>query len=145
MPTTTQRETSSVFTPAEIAYLQSQRLGRLATVGPDGQPHVVPVGFRYNSATDTIDIGGHNGFAKRKKFRDVQLNSRVAFVVDDIRSISPWMVRGIEIRGEAKVLGTGGQDIVPGFDPEMFRIKPKRIVSWGVEGERAPANARSVV
>ncbi len=25
----------SSFTPAEIAYLQSQRLGRLATVGPD--------------------------------------------------------------------------------------------------------------
>jgi nitroimidazol reductase NimA-like FMN-containing flavoprotein (pyridoxamine 5'-phosphate oxidase superfamily) len=38
----------SSFTPDEIAYLQSQRLGRLATVGPDGQPHVVPVSFRYN-------------------------------------------------------------------------------------------------
>ncbi len=24
----------SVFTPAEIAYLQSQRIGRIATVGP---------------------------------------------------------------------------------------------------------------
>ena len=34
----------SVFTAAEIAYLQSQRIGRIATVGPDGQPHVVPVG-----------------------------------------------------------------------------------------------------
>ena len=27
----------SVFTPAEIKYLQSQRLGRIATVGPDGR------------------------------------------------------------------------------------------------------------
>ena len=59
----------SVFTSHEIAYLQSQRLGRLATVGPDGQPHVVPVAFRYNPDRDTIDIGGH-GFAGRKKFRD---------------------------------------------------------------------------
>src|SRR3974377_2260920 len=144
MTTTTPRETISVFTPAEIAYLQSQRLGRLATVGPDGQPHVVPVGFRYNPATDTIDIGGHNGFAKRKKFRDVQRNPRVAFVIDDIRSLNPWSVRGIEIRGEAEVLETGGKDILPSFDPEMFRIKPRRIVRWGLEEERAPANARSV-
>ncbi len=144
MPTTTQREAVSVFSPDEIAYLQSQRLGRLATVGPDGQPHVVPVGFRYNPATDTIDIGGHNGFTKRKKFRDVQHNPRVAFVIDDIRSVNPWRVRGIEIRGEAEVLETGGQDIGPGFDPEMFRIKPKRVISWGIEGEHAPANTRTV-
>ncbi len=60
----------SVFTPEEIGYLQGQRLARIATVGPDGQPHVVPVGFRYNPDTDTIDIGGHD-FAKRKKWREV--------------------------------------------------------------------------
>ena len=30
----------SVFTPAEITYLQSQRLARVATSGPGGQPHV---------------------------------------------------------------------------------------------------------
>jgi pyridoxamine 5'-phosphate oxidase family protein len=133
----------SIFTPAEKVYLQSQRLGRLATVGPDGQPHVVPVGFRYNPDLDTIDIGGHN-FAKRKKFRDVRHNPRVAFVVDDVPSVNPWIVRGIEIRGEVEVLETGGMEIMPGFDPEMFRIKPKRIISWGIEGEGSPANARSV-
>ena len=32
----------SVFTPAEVAYLESQRLARIATSGPDCQPHVVP-------------------------------------------------------------------------------------------------------
>jgi nitroimidazol reductase NimA-like FMN-containing flavoprotein (pyridoxamine 5'-phosphate oxidase superfamily) len=37
----------SVFTDLEIDYFRSRRLGRLATVGPDSQPHVVPVGFRY--------------------------------------------------------------------------------------------------
>jgi len=35
--------TGSVFSPAEIEYLKSQRLCRIATVGPDGQPHVVTV------------------------------------------------------------------------------------------------------
>ena len=38
----------SAFSDAEISYLKSQRLGRIATAGPDGQAHVVPVGFRYN-------------------------------------------------------------------------------------------------
>lgn len=133
----------SVFTAAEVAYLQSQRLGRLATVGPDGQPHVVPVGFRYNPELDTIDIGGHD-FARRKKYRDVQHNPRVAFVVDDLASITPWRPRGIEIRGEADVRASGGEQIGPGFDPEMFRIRPKRISSWALEDERPSANARSI-
>lgn len=133
----------SSFNAVEITYLQSQRLGRLATVGPDGQPHVVPVGFRYNPELDTIDIGGHD-FAKRKKYRDVRRNPRVAFVVDDLASVSPWRVRGIEIRGMADVLGVGGENIGPGFDPEIFRIRPSRIVSWGLEGDHWGANARSI-
>jgi len=123
------------LTAAEITYLQSQRIARIATVGPNGQPHVVPVAFRYNPETETIDIGGHDGFAKRKKWRDVKSNPKVAVVIDDIVSVNPWKVRGIEIRGEAEMLMTGGQYIVPGFDPEMFRIKPKRVISWGIDPE----------
>jgi pyridoxamine 5'-phosphate oxidase family protein len=126
--------TMSVFTPTELSYLQGQRLGRIATVGPNGQPHVVPVGFRYNPDEDTIDVGGHD-FSKRKKFRDVQSNPRVAIVIDDVVSVNPWTVRGIEIRGEAEILMTGGKEIGPGVDSEIFRIKPKRIVSWGIDGQ----------
>src|SRR5271157_3336014 len=125
----------SSLTAAEIAYLQSQRMARIATVGSNGQPHVVPVAFRYNPDTETIDIGGHDGFAKRKKWRDVKSNPKVAVVIDDIVSVNPWKVRGIEIRGEAEMLMTGGQSIVPGFDLEMFRIGPKRVISWGINPE----------
>jgi pyridoxamine 5'-phosphate oxidase family protein len=121
----------SVFTPEEIHYMQEQRLARIATVGPNGQPHVVPVGFRYNPDTDTIDIGGHQ-FAQRKKWRDVQQNPRVAVVIDDLASVNPWRVRGIEIRGEAETFMSGGETVIAGFDPPMFRIRPQRIVSWGL-------------
>ena len=123
----------SVFTPAEIAYLQSQRLARIAT-STDGQPHVVPVAFRYNPHTDTIDVGGHD-FASRKKFRDVQRNSRVAIVVDDLASVDPWRPRMIEVRGRAQIVSSGGESIGRGFDPELFRITPRRIVSFGIDGE----------
>jgi len=131
----------SVFTPAEIAYLKGQRLGRVATVGASGQPHVVPVGFRYNAEEDTIDIGGH-GFAKSKKFRDAQANPRVAFVVDDLASVSPWRPRGIEVRGRADVLTSGGEAFGRGYDAQIFRVRPRRIVSWGLEAERRSATVR---
>jgi pyridoxamine 5'-phosphate oxidase family protein len=134
----------SAFTEQEIEYLRSQRLGRIATAGPDGQPHVVPVSFRYNAEQDSIDIGGH-AFATRKKYRDVLANPRVAFVVDDLTSVNPWRPRGIEVRGRAEVLDKGGEALGPGFDSQMFRVRPRRIFSWGLDpaGSLRP-NARSV-
>jgi pyridoxamine 5'-phosphate oxidase family protein len=135
----------SAFTDAEISYLKSQRLGRLATAGADGQPHVVPVAFRYNPKEDAIEIGGHSGFSKRKKYRDVVQNPRVAFVIDDVPSVNPWTARGIEIRGQVEVLATGGGELGPGFDPEMFRIRPKRIICWGINSKDfTQFSARSV-
>lgn len=136
----------SAFTEAEISYLKTQRIGRLATVGSNGQPHVVPVGFRYNPNEGAIEIGGHSGFAKRKKYRDVLQNPRVAFVIDDVPSVNPWTVRGIEIRGQAQVLEHGGRELGPGFDPQMFRIRPSRIISWGINSnDLSQHSARSVV
>jgi pyridoxamine 5'-phosphate oxidase family protein len=135
----------SVFTPNEIAYLQSQRLARLATASPAGEPHVVPLSFRYNPDEDTIDVGGHN-FTQRKKYRDVQGNRRVAIVVDDLASIDPWRPRMLEVRGEADILSTGGEAIGQGFDPHIFRIRPRRIISIGIDGDQPfSSNARSVV
>ena len=76
------------LTNAEIDYLVSQRLGRVATMGTDGKPHVVPTSFRYNHELGTIDIGGHH-VATTKKYRDVQANVWTAIVVDDLVSIDP--------------------------------------------------------
>src|SRR5271166_2898733 len=92
---------SSRFTAAEIAYLESQRLGRLATLGQNGDLHVVPVSYRYNPLQDAIDIGGLN-IAPSKKYRDAARHGRVAFVVDDV--LPPWRPRMVEIRGTVQVL-----------------------------------------
>jgi len=133
----------SVFSAEEQEYLVSGvRLGRLATLGSDGTPHVVPTSFRYNQELDTIDIGGHD-FATRKKYRDALRHPKVAFVVDELVAVHPWKVRGIEVRGTVEILDTGGSDLGPGFAPEMFRITPRRIVSWGL-GDEMSFNARSV-
>ena len=45
-------------TDAESGYLVGQRLGRLATIQPDGSPQVKSVGFRYNPGLGTIDVTG---------------------------------------------------------------------------------------
>src|SRR5919107_5371879 len=113
----------SAFTPAEIKYLESRQLGRLATVNGEDEPHVVPTGFRYNIELDTIDIGGHN-LAASKRFRDARRNGRTAFVIDDV--LPPWRARGVEVRGRAEISGEGGEEIGPGFDADVIRIFPER-------------------
>jgi pyridoxamine 5'-phosphate oxidase family protein len=120
----------SAFTANEIAYLQGQQLGRLATLGTKGEPHVVPVGFRYNPAHDSIDIGGR-GLTSSKKYRDVVRDGRAAFVVDDV--LPPWQPRGIEIRGRAEIADAGGKEIHPDMEAVVIRIKPERIVAWGID------------
>ena len=94
------------FTAEEIEYLQSQRLGRMATVNEKGDLHVVPVGFRYNPEHDTIDIGGHN-IVPTKKYRDALRHRRVAFVVDDV--LPPWKPRLVEVRGTVQAEPSGAR------------------------------------
>jgi pyridoxamine 5'-phosphate oxidase family protein len=133
----------SSFTPQEIAYLQSQMLGRLATVGADGDPHVIPVGFRYNPELDTIDIGGH-GIARSKKYRDVAHSGRAAFVVDDLASVDPWTPRMLSVRGRAEALPSGGQTIMSDFAPELIRIFPTWIGSFGINSSGFGLTSRNV-
>ena len=113
-----------------IAYLRSQRLGRLATVDPEGAPQNNPVGFRSNPAAGTIDIGGRAMGATRK-FRNLAGNPRVAFVVDDLASVQPWHVRCVEIRGHAEALRD--QDFGAGYSGEIIRIHPDKVISFGLD------------
>lgn len=133
---------TSTFTDAELAYLGSQRLGRLATVALHGSPQNNPVGFRYNTELETIDIYGLNMGATRK-YRNVRVNPNVALVVDDLASVDPWRVRGVEIRGWAEAL-EGQQAAVRGMSGEIIRIHPTRIISWGLDPDQPGMAARDV-
>jgi len=93
----------SAFTDAERAYLQNDHpMARLATVGADGTPHVMPIGmYRLDGNTDAIDTHGRD-LAGTKKWRDVIRSGRAAIVIDDV--LPPFSPRGIEVRGRAEVI-----------------------------------------
>jgi pyridoxamine 5'-phosphate oxidase family protein len=118
------------FSAAEIDYLTTQRLGRLATVQPGGAPQVSPVGFEYNETLNTIDIGGF-AMSTSQKFRNVKAGGRVAFVVDDIPSTDPRRVRCLEIRGTAEAIVD--VSTADSTDNSIIRIRPERIISFGVD------------
>ena len=120
------------LTSAQIEYLASQRLGRVATTGADGRPHVVPTSFRYNPELGTIDIGGHH-VATTKKYRDVQANPWAAIVVDDLVSTDPWTPRMLEIRGRAEAVAIGGAELGPGFGDAFIRLSPEKVNDFGIE------------
>lgn len=134
----------SVFSEKEIEYLRSQRLGRMATAGKDGAPHVAPVGFRLDTEAGTIKIGGH-ALSRSKKWRDLRANPKIAFVVDDLASVNPWTPRGVEIRGTAELHDTGGEEQFGsgGWDAAWLAVVPQRVISWGLEASAFAERGRS--
>jgi pyridoxamine 5'-phosphate oxidase family protein len=117
------------FSPDERAWLASQRLGRLATVSPEGVVGNAPVTYFVRS-DDTIDIGGMR-MGATKKFRNVQAGSRVAFVVDVVDTSAGWHPIYLEIRGTAEALS----DVEPpadGFSREIIRIHPDWVRSFNL-------------
>ncbi|MFC5747293.1 PPOX class F420-dependent oxidoreductase [Actinomadura rugatobispora] len=116
------------FTEEETAYLRSQRLARIATAAPDGQPDVAPVGFEFDGTH--VYVGGMDP-ARTRKFRNVQAgNPKVAIVIDDLVSTDPWTPRYLRIYGEAELVERQGQF---GNAPYM-KITPTLSWSFNLEG-----------
>ncbi|WUH90099.1 PPOX class F420-dependent oxidoreductase [Streptomyces sp. NBC_00433] len=127
MTTTTAR---TELNESELAYLRDQRLARLATVDAKGRPQANPVGFLLRPDS-TIDIAGY-AMGTTKKWRNIAANRHVSLVVDDIASVTPWKVRGVEIRGTAEQI-VGPHDYGEHLSPELIRITPYAIYSWGLD------------
>lgn len=117
------------FTAEEVEYLKSQRLTRLATVAPDGQPDVVPVGFDYDGTY--FYIGGMDP-VRTRKFRNVEAGqAKVALVIDDLVSTDPWTPRYLRVYGTAELIERQGQF---GTAPYMM-ITPTTSWSFNLDGQ----------
>ncbi|KUH85489.1 MULTISPECIES: PPOX class F420-dependent oxidoreductase [unclassified Mycobacterium] len=128
------------FSPAELAYLRDEPIGRLCTIGPAGDPQIRPVGVHLGPEDTTIDIVGH-ALASTQKWRNVISRPNVAFIVDTVVSVSPPDARGIEIRGTATAL-PGAGTTEGGLSGDIIRITPRRIIAWGIDS--AGTSARNV-
>ncbi|MGW6283134.1 PPOX class F420-dependent oxidoreductase [Kribbella sp. NPDC055071] len=123
------------FTEEELAYLKSQPLARLATVGPDGQPDVVPIGFEYDGTY--LYVGGAAEPGKTRKIRNVEAgHQQVALVIDDLVSTNPWSPRFLRIYGTAEVVTREGRF---GEGPYL-RITPTTSWSWHLDGRALDHN-----
>jgi pyridoxamine 5'-phosphate oxidase family protein len=121
-----------LFSKAEIDYLKSQRLARIATVNKKGQPDVVPVGFEFDGKYFWIGSHDQDIFHVTRKYHNVKNgNKLVSLVVDDLVSVDPWNPRCIKVNGVAEVMEHKGI-----FGPgDYLRITPKMSWSMGsIEG-----------
>lgn len=111
----------AVFTEAELEFLGSQRLARLATASKAGQPDVSPVGFGIDG--DSVVSGGID-LTKTVRYRHLLENPQATIVIDDLASVDPWRPRGVKVRGEASLEDDEGRT--------RIRIRPQVVWSWGI-------------
>src|ERR1700754_4897028 len=116
------------LTDAEQRFLARQPRGHLSTIGPDGVPQVKPLGFTFNADLGTIDITGY-AMAASAKYRNVQSNPRVAFVVDEVTEPTMQGAHFLEVRGLAET-ATGPVDPTGHLSREIIRIHPRRVVAY---------------
>ena len=130
------------MTPEEVnAYLDNgPRWGRLATVGRDGYPHIVPLGyFRLDDAV-YVNMRG-------QRLVNARRNTRVGFTIDEGEAGTE--LKGVVIEGDAEVIddqarvlelqranarrkGTP-EDKLPTENRSgrpLLRITPRKVVSW---------------
>jgi pyridoxamine 5'-phosphate oxidase family protein len=110
----------------------------------------MPVGVFYDPEEQLLVIGGAQDMAASKKFRDARRNPEVAVVVDDLAAVDPWTPRGIEVRGRAETHLQGGEEVgrrvgagFP-FNPAWIGVRPRRILSWGIDTDSYSLIARDL-
>ena len=126
----------TMFSEAEVSYLKTQRLARVATASPKGVPEVSPVGFEFDG--EYFWVGSHSKdiFPRTRRYKNITSgNSRISIVIDDMASVDPWRPRGIKVSGTAEVMEHNG---IFG-DGSYIRIRPRVSVSWGIEPPKAGA------
>jgi pyridoxamine 5'-phosphate oxidase family protein len=122
------------FMDAELQFLTRLSRGHLSTIGPDGSPQIKPLGFAYNAELGTIDISGFN-MRQSAKYRNVQANPQVAFVVDEVTEASAQGAHFLEVRGLAEAVTEPA---------EIIRIHPRRVLSFNVDPASPGLHTRNV-
>ena len=120
------------FGADEMEFLRSHGLARLATLGEDDQPDVVPVACEFDGAYFWVGGSGESVLRTRKVSNVRAGRRKVALVVDDLPSFDPFVARGIRVYGVAD----GPVERVGMMGPGLYlRITPHVSWSWNMAGE----------
>lgn len=132
----------------ERRFVESRRVGRLATAGRDAAPHVVPVCFVLSGDTLYVTIDEKPKRlpgARLKRLRNIAENPAAAIVFD--RYDEDWTRLGwVMLRGRAEILATGAEhDAAQALlrsrypqlahmrigDQPVIALRVARCASWG--------------
>lgn len=127
------------FGRGEREFLERNEVGRLATAGRDGLPHVVPVCYLFRDGLFYIatDYG-------TRKYRNVVENPRAALVVDTYKPHRAVMVQGrVEVLERGEEFRRVREEFYRRFewargDPweegeaPILKLVPERKASWGL-------------
>ena len=88
-----------MMTPGELdAFLTEQRTCRVATVSPDGRPHVSALWFVWDGTSLWL-----YSLTRSRRWADLRRDPRIAVVVDDGEEYGE--LRGVELSGAAVSVG----------------------------------------
>jgi len=129
--------------------LQRARVARLATVDPEGRPHLVPICFAFDGRAFYTPLDRKSKrlpFDELRRVRNIRANPKVALLVDEYHE--DWRrLLYVLVRGRARLLRSGAQwrkahrllkrkypqyrtGLLPANAP-VIQVIPKRIITWG--------------
>ncbi len=136
------------FTTEQLAFLQHQRVGRLATATSDGAPHVIPACYACDGARlyIALDTKPKRVAPERlRRIRNILENPRVAIVID--RYSDDWSeLAYLLIQGTAELIRPGEDAhrravallreryiqylAMPIEQQPVIAIRPERVMMW---------------
>ena len=136
------------FSAAARAFVERSRVGRLATTGADGTPHVVPVCFvLVGGCVYSVVDEKPKRTMRLQRLRNIEARPHAALVID--RYDEDWSrLAWVMLRGAASVL-EGGEEYAAALDElrakyaqyremglagrPMIRLEPERVNEWGLD------------
>ena len=136
-----------MLTDAQYRFLETSRVGRLATADAHGVPHLVPVCYAVDGANAyiTVDEKPKRTDIPLKRIRNIQENPAVALTID--RWDEDWSrLAWLMLRGNAEILANGAehdaaQDRLRARYPQyrtmdiaplpVIAIRITRVLVWG--------------
>jgi PPOX class probable F420-dependent enzyme len=136
-----------MLSDSQRRFVESRRVGHLATADASGAPYLVPVCFTLGEASlyITIDEKPKRRDRPVKRVRNILENPRAAFIVD--RWDENWARLGwVMLRGSAEILETGiehdaAQELLRGRYPQyramnlaelpVIALRVFHVASWG--------------